>query len=92
MPGPSLTFGFIIATLFGAVFHLIVGGDARRLAFFLLSGWVGFSLGHILGVAFEINILNIGSLRIFAASVGALIALSVAHFLTTPRVRKRSSR
>jgi hypothetical protein len=92
VPNPSVTFSFILATLFGAIFHLIAGGDARRLALFLLSGWVGFSLGHILGVIFEINILNIGPLRIVAASVGALVALIVAHVLTTSRTRRRPNR
>lgn len=92
MPGPNTTLAFILATLFGAAFHLIMGGNARRLALFLLSGWVGFSLGHLLGVVFEINILNIGTLRIVSASLGALVALVAAHILTSNRTSKRSSR
>jgi hypothetical protein len=92
LPGPTATFAFIIATLFGAVFHLVVGGDARRLALFLLSGWVGFGVGHIVGIAFEINILNIGTLRIFTAALGAAVALLVAYMLTSNRNRKRVSR
>ena len=92
LPGPTTTFGFIIATLFGALFHLIMGGDARRLALFLLAGWVGFGLGQLLGAVFGINILNIGTLRIFSASVGVVIALFVAHFLTSNRTRKQSIR
>ena len=32
MPGPSIVFSFILATLYGAAFHLVSGGDARRLA------------------------------------------------------------
>ncbi len=89
MPGPNTTLAFILATLYGATFHLIMGGDARRLALFLLSGWVGFVLGHLLGAVFEINILNIGTLRIVSASLGAMIALFVAHVLTSNR--KKSS-
>lgn len=92
MPGPTTTFGFILATLFGAVFHLIMGGDARRLALFLLAGWVGFGLGHVLGAVFSINILNIGTLHIFTAAIGALIALFVAHFLTSNRTRNQPTR
>ncbi len=92
MPGPNTTLAFILATLFGAAFHLIMGGNARRLALFLLSGWVGFSLGHLLGVVFEINILNIGTLRIVSASLGALVAVVAAHILTSNRTSKRSSR
>ncbi len=89
MPSPIVTFGFILATLFGAVFHFLVGGDIRRLALFLLSGWIGFTLGQMLGVLFEINILNIGTLRIVAASFGAMVALGVAYLLTSKRFSRR---
>ena len=92
MPGPNTTLAFILATLFGATFHLIMGGDARRLALFLLAGWLGFSLGHLLGVVLDINILNIGILRVVSASFGALVALAAAHILTANRSGKRSSR
>ncbi|MBI5669723.1 MAG: hypothetical protein HZC41_17125 [Chloroflexi bacterium] len=89
MLSPIITLGFILATLFGAAFHLVVGGDARRLALFLLCGWIGFGLGQLVGVTLSINILNIGSLRIVTASAGAMVALLVAHFLTSNRARKR---
>lgn len=92
LPGPTATFGFILATLFGAVFHLIMGGDARRLALFLLAGWIGFGLGQLVGAVLSINILNIGTLRIFSAAVGALVALILTQFLTSDRLRKRSPR
>ena len=92
MPGPSVTFGFILATLFGAAFHLIAGGDARRLALFLRAGWVGFALGHIFGTVFQVNMLNIGTLRIFTASLGAIIALLAAYLLTSSRKSKRTAR
>ncbi len=83
MPGPTLTFGFILATLYGAGFHFVVGGDIRRLALFLLSAWVGFSLGHVLGTTFTIDIMNIGTLRVVAATIGAFVALIVAQVLTS---------
>jgi hypothetical protein len=92
VPGPNLTLGFILATLFGATFHLIMGGDARRLALFLLAGWIGFGLGHLIGVVLGINILNIGALRVVTAAFGALLALIVAHFLTSKRPHKRAIR
>lgn len=92
MPGPTLTFAFIAATLVGATFHLIVGGDARRLALFLLAGWLGFAVGHLVGVALEINLYNIGTLRVLPAAVGSLITLVVALLLTAQRPRKRASR
>ncbi len=92
MPGPTLTFAFIIATLLGAGFHFVVGGDIRRLAMFLLAGWVGFALGHMLGVLFEINILNIGTLRVVPAAAGALVALIAAFVLTADRAQRFAQR
>jgi hypothetical protein len=92
LPGPTTTLGFILATLFGATFHLIMGGDARRLALFLLAAWIGFGLGHVLGTILEINILNIGTLRVVTATFGALVSLIVSHFLTSKRTSNRAAR
>jgi uncharacterized membrane protein YeaQ/YmgE (transglycosylase-associated protein family) len=92
IPGPTLTFAFIIATLFGAVFHIIVGGDAKRLALFLLSGWIGFGLGQFAGILFEIDFFPIGELLIIPAALGAVVALLVAHILTNSRPDRRTSR
>ena len=92
MPSPNITFAFILATLYGAAFHLIFGGDARRLAVFLLSGWMGFGLGQIVGMTFGIDVYNIGALHVVSATLGAIIALIAAGFLTSKRLRKRSTR
>jgi len=91
MPGPTLTFGFIVATLLGAGFHLAVGGGARRLALFLAAGWIGFAAGHLVGLLFEINLLSIGATRFFPAAIGAGLALFFAYVLTKPQ-SSRSSR
>jgi uncharacterized membrane protein YeaQ/YmgE (transglycosylase-associated protein family) len=82
MLGPSLVFGFILATLCGAVFHLIFGGDARRLALFLIAGWMGFLLGQVLGGALDVQILDIGPLHTLTATIGAWLALFAARLLT----------
>lgn len=81
MTTPGLFLGFILATLFGAIFHLIVGGDARRLALYLLAGWLGFIVGQVLGTALGISAFQIGPLKTVAASVGSLIALLAAYIL-----------
>lgn len=91
MPSPTLTFGFILATLYGAAFHLILGGDVRRLAFFLLSGWIGFGLGQIAGITLQIDVFDIGVLRIVSATLGSLVALIVASLLTSKRSRRKRS-
>lgn len=88
MPGPSIIFSFILATLYGAAFHLVSGGDARRLALFLLAAWLGFGLGHALGELFDLTLLDIGSLHMLPATVGAWLALVVARLLTRSAGRR----
>lgn len=92
MPNPIFTFAFIIATIYGASFHFIMGGSARRLAFFLLTSWLGFFLGHYIGIAFEIDIFNIGALRFMPASMFTLVLLIFAHIFTSGRSRRTTRR
>jgi len=82
VPSPIFVFGFIVATLFGAGFHLFFGGDARRLAIFLLVGWGGFFVGHFAGVFLNVEFINIGMLRFLPACFGAFIALFFAQAVT----------
>lgn len=91
MPSPSLVFGFVLATLYGAAFHFISGGDARRLALFLLSAWLGFALGHAFGELVNFDAMNIGPLHMLTATIGAWLALVVARLLTR-QPHRRSSR
>ncbi len=85
MPSPSMTFAFILATIYGVVFHLIAGGDMRRLALFLLAGWLGFALGQVAGVLLGVDILRVGPIRLVSATAGALTALLAARLLMRPK-------
>lgn len=92
MPSPIFVFAFVVATLIGAVFHFVFGGDARRMALFLLAGWIGFALGHAAGRSFDIAIYPIGELRIIPAIIGALFTLFAVLIFTSERRQSRSSR
>jgi hypothetical protein len=72
---PAFTLAFILATLYGALFHLFVGGDARRLALYLLTAWAAFALGQVVGTVANIPFLAIGVLNLFAATVTSWLAL-----------------
>lgn len=70
-----------------------MGGDVRRLALFLLAGWIGFAIGQLIGVIADVDLLQIGTLRAFSAVLGAIITLILTHFLTYDRKSsKRVSR
>jgi hypothetical protein len=90
MLGPTTVFAFVIATLIGALFHLIVGGNARRLALFLMAGWAGFLLGHMGGKSLGIERFTVGELNIIPAVMGSLFMLAAALIFTSER--RRSSR
>ena len=72
--------GFLLATAYGAGFHLLLGGPARRIFLYVLAAWLGFALGHLLGDLFHIDLLNLGALHLFSASLGAWIALIASHW------------
>lgn len=91
MLAPSLIFAFVVSTLLGALAHLLVGGDARRLASLLIAAWLGFALGQALGTLFGIRALSIGALHMAAALSGSLAALTVTIVLTLRRPRARAS-
>ncbi len=88
MPSPAFTFAFILATICGAGFHLIVGGDIRWLALYLLTGWVGFALGHLVGVLLDISFLQVGVLRAFPAVSGALLMLLLTRLVVARPARR----
>jgi len=81
MPGPSVIFSFILATLYGAVFHLVSGARAPP-GPVLLAAWLGFALGHLVGDLVDLTLLDIGPLHVLPATVGAWLALVVARLLT----------
>lgn len=85
MLGPVFVFAFVVATLIGSVFHFIFGGDARRLAIFLLAAWIGFALGQSAGQSFDVSVVAIGELRIIPAIVGSLFTLFSVLIFTSDR-------
>ncbi len=92
MPGPTITFAFVISTMIGALFHVVAGGDARRFALFLLAAWFGFALGHVLAQSLGIGLFTVGTLRMGGAAAGAIFALLLARYLTASRRPARNPR
>jgi len=62
---------FLLATAYGAGFHLIQGGPARRILLYILAAWIGFILGHFLGDFLNISLLQLGVIHLFSASLGS---------------------
>ena len=83
---PTLLLAFTLATLYGAGFHVWQGGGARRLGLYLLAGWLGFGLGQLLGNVLKIQLMSMGALNVITATLGSVIALFAARWLSTSEV------
>ncbi|MCA9896993.1 MAG: hypothetical protein H6654_01850 [Ardenticatenaceae bacterium] len=77
----GLILGFLLATAYGAGFHFLVGGPARRIIIYLVAAWIGFAIGHFVGDLINLNWLRLGALQLFSASVGSWVALILSWWL-----------
>lgn len=84
----SLVLGFLLATAYGAGFHLLLGGPARRIVLYVLASWIGFILGHIVGNLLNINVLQLGALQLFSASLGSWVALIASWWLVAYEAKR----
>ncbi len=82
---PAFTFGLLIATFYGALAHVLLGGDGRRLLALVIASWIGFAIGQGLGQIMGINALAVGPIRVLAASLGSFIATATTAFLWITR-------
>jgi uncharacterized membrane protein YeaQ/YmgE (transglycosylase-associated protein family) len=79
---PTLIFGILVSTLYGAAFHLWRGGSLGRLVLYLILGWMGFWIGHLLATNWDWTFLSVGSLRLGMATIGSLLFLLVGYWLS----------
>lgn len=77
----ALILGFLLATAYGAGFHLILGGPARRILLYILAAWTGFAVGHFTGDFLNMTLFKLGVLHLFSASLGAWVALIASWWL-----------
>jgi len=75
MTMPSLIFAFFIASLLGALYHLVRGGGVGRLFLYLIFSWAGFALGHLLSIWQEWLIFPFGQLDLGLSILGSLVLL-----------------
>ncbi len=91
---PSVTLnGFIlgltIASACAFLFHILRGGSLKRLAIYLVSAWIGFFSGHLLGELINWQLLRLGSINLFPALLGTLLSLILTAVLVKPNSRSQ---
>ncbi len=83
IPGSAsgLVLGFLLATIYGAGFHLIFGGPVKRILVYLAAAWLGFFIGQFLGDFFNFELLKLGKIHLVSATLGAWALLLIAWWL-----------
>jgi len=78
---PYLLLSLLIATLYGALFHLWRGKTFRELLLYLGAAIAGFALGEVAGSALGLPLLTIGQVHIVEASLASWGFLFIARWL-----------
>ena len=78
----TILFGWLMATLLGALFHLWRDGGFWKLLLYLGLSWVGFWLGNWAAGAWGVKFLLVGGLNLGLALIGSLIFLFVGHWVS----------
>ncbi|MCJ7533880.1 MAG: hypothetical protein MUO64_22995 [Anaerolineales bacterium] len=86
---PALFFGFILSTLYGAGFHLLLDGGLGRLILFLLAAWSGFGAGQYLADRLEWVFFSLGPLHLGMATLGSIIFLVGSYWLSLVDTEKK---
>jgi hypothetical protein len=85
---PALIFGFLLASLYGAIFHMFLGGGMGRLVLFLILGWLGFLTGQILASNLGWTFDQVGTIHLGTASLTSFIFLAVGNWLSLIEVER----
>jgi hypothetical protein len=89
MPIPTIIFGILLSSLYGAVYHLIRGGSLRRMFFYFILAWAGFWLGDLLGWYMGWTFASAGILNAGMGTVLSVIFLVVGDFVSRVRIAPR---
>ncbi len=82
MSFPAIFLGIIVATLAGAAYHLVRGGDAKRMLFFMALAWIGFFAGNALAETRGWLLWRLGELDIGFSLIGSVGVMALADWLS----------
>lgn len=78
---PTLVFGGLVATLYGAIFHLIRGGGLGKLILYILLSWSGFFLGQYIGERTGWEFITIGALNLGIATITSILFMIAGFWI-----------
>lgn len=79
----SYIFGWLLASLFGALFHLWRNGGIGKLLLYLVLSWLGFFLGHLVLRHYGVKFMSVGDVQIAGGILGSILFLFVGNWLAT---------
>ncbi len=72
---PALAIILLIAVLYGAIFHLWKGRNWRDLGNFILVSILGFTLGQIIGILLQLDVLQLGQVHLIEGTIFAWLLM-----------------
>lgn len=88
---PTILFALVLAILYGAIYHLLRGGNGWRLLYDFGLSIFGFALGHFFGVWRGWDFYMMGSLNLGVGSIGSFVFLILGEWLARIDANKQSS-
>lgn len=85
---PGLLLSIVLSVGYASLFHFWRGRSLRDLLLFLIVSAVGFGAGQLVGTLIRVPLLQVGEIHLLEASLGAIVALSVAQVFTNAAARR----
>lgn len=80
---PPFVLSALVSTALAALFNLWQGGSARDLVLYLIAGWLGFTVGELLGDWIGLDVFMIGEVHVVEACLMCGLLLFLARWLKT---------
>ena len=87
MTFPALLMAALFASTYGALYHLVCGGNLKQLLLYLFLAWLGFALGHAVAEWRGWTFLQLGTINLGAGTVGSYLLLGLGDWLSRMQVR-----
>lgn len=81
---PGLALAALLATAYGAAFHLWRDGGYGMLVRYLLAAWAGFALGQLAGWLGGWEIVTVGQVHVLEGTLGSGLLLTIIYWLASP--------
>ena len=78
---PGLALSALVATAYGAAFHLWRGGGTGVLLRYLIAAWAGFAAGQVVGWLGGWEFLMLGQVHVLEGTLGSLVLMFIMSWL-----------